>query len=327
MRIAGYLALATLAIGGASGRASAEPQAGKPDPNVEKADQLFAEGRALLESNLLQACGKFDESLRYNRAAIGTLLNVALCDEKLGRIASAVDRFIEARDRAKEQGLDQHRRAAEEHIAALTPSIPHLAIQLTEHLPDTTVLIDDHVVPAEDLDSCAVDPGERVLVVSAPDRLPYRVKLLISKGEHKTAVIPALARSTTITSSRRRIGQIVTLAGGLVTGTGIGLGLYARHQYHKALDKALDAQPEPFCMKLSDGLHCDPITKSTLDNARNWGTGGTLIGVAGTAIAAAGVYLWLTAPPSTPDEHAEKKLAIVPELTVDGLGIAAIGRF
>ncbi|HEX7841144.1 MAG TPA: hypothetical protein VF469_26885 [Kofleriaceae bacterium] len=329
MPIARCLALAALtalALAGASGRASAEPQADKPDPKVEKADQLFAEGKALLESNLLQACGKFRESLSYNPAALGTLLNVALCNEKLGLFATAVARFTEARDRAKEQGLREHQRAAEDHLAALEASVPHLSIRLTEPLPDTKLLVDDTVVPPAARDSYPVDPGERTIVVSAPDRLPYRLRFVIGKGEHRTLVIPALARSVTITSSRYRIGQIITAAGGLATGTGIGIGLYARHQYHKALDRALDNQP-PLCTRRSDGLLCDPVTKSALDNARNWGLGGTVVGAAGVAIAAAGVYLWITAPHGTTRESADRKLAIVPELTGDGLGVAALGRF
>src|SRR5262247_3294211 len=142
MRIVGWLAgsaLTTALLAASASRAQA-------DPRIDKADQLFAEGKALMASNLIQACDKFEESLHYNPAAIGTLLNVALCDEKLGKVASAVSKFTEARDHAKEQNLPEHVRAAEDHIAALTPSVPHLAIQLSEPLPDTSVLVDDRVV-------------------------------------------------------------------------------------------------------------------------------------------------------------------------------------
>src|SRR5215468_5554712 len=188
--------------------APADPQAEKPDPKVEKADQLFAEARALRSSNLGEACKKFDESLRYNPAAIGTLLNVALCDEELGRVASAVARFIEARDHAREQGLPKHLRAAENHLAVLVPQVPHLAIRLTQQLPETKVLIDDHVYALAALGDIPIDPGEHVVVVSAPDRLPHRATLVIGPAEHKAIVIPPLLHSVIVTSSRRRIGQI-----------------------------------------------------------------------------------------------------------------------
>jgi leucyl-tRNA synthetase len=116
-----------------------------------------------------------------------------LCDEKLGRVASAVKRFSEARARAREQGLTEHIRAAEEHIRALEPSVPHLAITLSERLPETRVVIDDAIITPDALASVAVDPGERIIIVSAPDRLPYRIKLVFERSEHKDVTVPPLA--------------------------------------------------------------------------------------------------------------------------------------
>jgi leucyl-tRNA synthetase len=150
------IALLIGGVGGSPGRALADPV---DDPRIQRADALFAEGKALFDSNILQACDKFKESLHENPAAIGTLLNVALCDEKLGRVASAVKRFSEARARAREQGLTEHIRAAEEHIRALEPSVPHLAITLSERLPETRVVIDDAIIAPDALASVAVDPG------------------------------------------------------------------------------------------------------------------------------------------------------------------------
>ncbi len=317
MRIAWSVAraLAPLAIIALGARAYAEPR-------IEKADQLFAEGKALLASNLLQACAKFDESLEYNPAAIGTLLNVALCDEKLGRVASAVAKFSEARDRAKEQGFTQHVRAAEQHIAALEPDVPHVTIQLTEQLPDTKVLIDDRVVALDAIANIAVDPGERDIVVSAPARLPYRAKVVVGKAEHRDVVIPRLARSVTITSSRRRIGQIITIGGVAAIGTGLGIGLYARNLYQNQFGHAVPG----------DGL-CDRQTKRCESNglkqtkrAATLGNVGTTVGVVGVAVAAVGVFLWIRSP-SMPRDASDKKLTVVPQIGTDQLGIAALGRF
>jgi len=311
------LALAALAIA-ASGRAAA-------DPRIDKADQLFAEGKALFATNVAEACDKFEESLRYNPAAIGTLLNVALCDEKLGRIASAVDKFNEARTRAKEQGLIQHVRAAEQHLAALEPVLPHLSIRLTEKLPETRVLIRganrlDRVIPLEDIANVAVDPGEVVVTVSAPARLPYRTKLGIARAEHRDLVVPALARSVTINNAWRRIGQITTLAGGAAIGTGVGLGLYARHLYHAQFGHAMPG--DGLC---NDDLECERVGLKQTQRARTLANVATVVGVAGAAVAAVGAYLWFRAP-SAPDT-ADPKLALVPTIAPDGVGVTALGRF
>ncbi len=330
MRIArglGDLALGSLAVAGLGGLGSlgslgpsayADPA---PDPKIEKADRLFAEGKALLDSNLLQACAKFEESLHENPAAIGTLLNVALCEEKLGKIASAVVKFTEARIRAKELGLPEHIRAAEEHIAALTPSVPHLTIKLAEQLPDTKILLADKLVAIEAIADVAVDPGEQEIVVSAPERLPYRAKLVVAKGEHQDVVVPALARSVTIKSSRLLIGQITTIVGGAATGAGIGIGLYARHLYRQQFDDGRCTSDK------AQGNRCTPEGQKQTNRAHTLGNVGTVVGVAGVLVAGVGAYLWYRSPKSTPNDAGDKKLAIVPEVNPDGLGLVAIGRF
>jgi hypothetical protein len=298
--------------------APADPQAEKPDPQVEKADQLFTEAKALMSSNLREACSKFDESLRYNPAAIGTLLNVALCDEKLGRVASAVAKFTEARDHAREQGLPEHLRAAEDHLAALEPLVPHLAIRLTQQLPETKVLVDDHVVALAALGDIAIDPGEHVVVVSAPDRLPHRTSLVIAPAERKAIVIPALARSVTVTSSWRRIGQIATITGGAAFGTSIGLALYGLRLH--------DQQFPGHCMQRpgkADG--CDPTGQSNTERARTYGNVATVVGGVGLAVAAAGAVVWYLAPRSS--QSADAPPRVVLDVTADHLGVVAIGRF
>jgi len=319
MRARPIATFAVAAVAALAGRAVAEPV---NSAKVTRADQLFAEGKALLASNLLQACGKFDESLRENPAAIGTLLNVALCDEKLGRIASAVAKFTEARDRAIEQGLREHVRAAEDHIKALQPSIPHVAIKLAEQLPGTTVVLDDAVIPVTALDHIAVDPGERVIVVSAPARLPYRTTLVIGKAEHRDVAIPVLAASIVVHSSLRRIGQISTIGGGVLMATGVGIGLYARDLYRSQFGH----------QQAGDGLcdatnHCEAHGQSRTQRAHTLGNVGTAVGLIGVGVALAGGYLWLSSPGESSADPLDKRVTIAPQLGPDGLGLAAVGRF
>ncbi|TMQ09360.1 MAG: hypothetical protein E6J91_30545 [Deltaproteobacteria bacterium] len=286
MRIGWHAGLALAAFAAATGRAHADPQ-------VEKADQLFAEGKALMASNLVQACEKFELSLQYNPAAIGTLLNVALCDEKLGKIASAVTKFSDARNRAQEQGLQEHLRAAEQHLAALEPLMPHLSIQLTEPLPDTAVLVDGHTVASDSLQGIPIDPGERVVVVSAVGRLPYRVQFVIARAEHKTIVVPRLARSVTVTSSWRRIGQITTIAGSAAFATSIGLAVYGRYLHNQQFD-------QHHCMNRNGVDLCDAVGQPANERARTFGNVATYLGAAGLIAAGVGGYLWYRSPRSSP---------------------------
>lgn len=288
------------------------------DVDIAKADKLFAEGLALRDSNLEQSCAKFEESLSYNPQAIGTLLNVALCDEKLGRIASAVAKFSEARDRAKEQQLAEHLEAAEEHIAALTPELPYLTIRFgTPPIADTKILIDDHVVPMAKIERFAVDPGERVIVVSAPGRLPFQTKIMIAKREEKQVEVPELARSVTVKSSRRTIGIITTASGAAAIATGVVIGIVAKGRYDDAL-KLCDTTREP--------AHCPPESQTKTENARTLGNVGTVVGAVGVVAAGVGLYLWLGAPRSSEAREA-RGVSIVPHVSPEAAGLTAVGRF
>ena len=285
------------------------------DTDIKAADELFAKGVALRDTNLEQSCAYFRQSLEMNPQAIGTLMNVALCDEKLGKIASAVERFSEARDRAKEGNLPEYATEAEAHINALTPEVPKVTLRFAGERPaGTRVLIGERVIASELYDGgkqVNVDPGELVIVVSAPGRLAYETKLMIAKREEKAIEVPELAKGVTVKSSRRTIGVITTAAGGTFFVTGAVLGLVARSIYRKNYDEGCDSRG------------CDAEQQSQTERARTIGNVGTVVGLVGLAGAGVGVYLWLTAP----KDHAERRVTVVPSVTPDAVGLTAIGRF
>src|SRR5262245_34891354 len=67
-------------------------------PDAAGAEWLFREGRALMkEGNLTAACPKLAESLRFD-PAVGTLMNLAECEEREGKTASAWQRWGAAAD-------------------------------------------------------------------------------------------------------------------------------------------------------------------------------------------------------------------------------------
>jgi hypothetical protein len=300
----------------------------------KKADALFDEGKALFETDLDKACQKFEESLSYNSQAIGTLLNVALCDEKRGRIASAVARFTDARERAKEGGLAAHQKAAEEHIAALTPKIPYVTLKFTEApSADTTIVIDDKVVSPSARENLPIDPGDHTVKVSAPGRLPYQTTFKIAQSAHQDVSIPRLEKSVTVKSSRQTIGKITTVTGVAALTTGIVLGVIANRKYDNQFTTHPDPTPEQmingvtppsFCTKLpNQKSQCDAEGFAATKSAITIGNVGTVVGIVGVAAVGVGVYLWLR-PPS---ESGERQISFVPQVGPDGTGVAAVGRF
>ena len=285
------------------------------DKTIAEADRLFAEGLALRDTNLQQSCDKFAASFELNPQAIGTLLNVALCDEKLGRIASAVEKFTEARQRAAESQLPDYIAAAEEHITALTPDLPHVEIKfLGVQAPGTRVLINDRVI-ARLAEPIAVDPGELVIVVSAPGRLAFETRLIVQKRDAKTVDVPELKKGVTVKSSRRTVGKITTISGGAAVATGIVLGLVARSRYNEQFDSGA-------CVEATK--QCTAEGQTETEKARTLGWVGTGIGTVGVAAVGVGLWLWLTAPKESTEPRG---VSVIPQVTGDSAGVWAVGRF
>lgn len=70
------------------------------------AERFFGEARSLMSSNRVeQACALFHRSFELD-PAIGTMLNMADCDEKLGNIAGACDAYREVEAQARRLGQD-----------------------------------------------------------------------------------------------------------------------------------------------------------------------------------------------------------------------------
>ena len=284
--------------------------------DIKEADRLFAIGLSLRETNREQSCKYFHDSLEKNPQAIGTLMNVALCDELLGKIASAHARFSEARDRAKEGNLPDYVEEAETHIKALEVDLPHVTVKFVgERPPGTRVLIGDIAVTSKQIDQqerVAVDPGELVIVVSAPGRLAYEARMMIGKQETKAIEVPELKKGVTVkSSSRRSIGIITTAAGGGLLITGQVLALVARSRYRKAKDAGC-------VMNI-----CEPEAQADIESAMTLGDVGTGVSIVGLAAAGIGVYLWITAP----KDPTEKRVTLLPSVTPEGAGITALGSF
>jgi len=291
------------------------------DEKTQRADQLFEEGKAMLDKDLAGACAKFEESLKFNAQAIGTLLNVALCDEKLGRFASASAKFAEARDRAKEQGMDVHRKAAEEHILALTDKVPHVTLKFSElPLPQTSIVIDGKLIPFDAIANHPIDPGVHDVVVSAPGHLAFKTPFEVTAGEAKDLAIPRLEKSVTVRvkSSRRTIGKITTATGIAAVGTGVVLGLIAKSDYDAATDKD--------CDRITVGgdkvWQCGSEGFAGTGSARTLGTVGTVVGIVGLTAVGVGAFLWLRGP-----KDREGRVSVLPHVGPDGVGFAAVGRF
>lgn len=302
------LALASVAL------ASTPALADGPAIDVKGADTLFNEALKLQATDLHASCDKFSQAYALNPNAVGILLNVALCDEKLGHTATAVANFRRARDMAVEQKSAEHERAASEHLAALEGKVPHATFLLSAAAaPGVALVIDDTQVISQLVD-VPVDPGQHQLSVSAPGYLPHRISFAVADSEKRTVVIPALERAVSTRSSRRTYGLITGGVGAAAVITGVTIGLVARSRYNSAIAG---------CDTSGDKPVCNDHDYANATDARSVATAGTVISVAGGAVVAVGVYLWLSAP----GEHAERAVTLLPDVSPNSAGFTAVGHF
>jgi hypothetical protein len=291
---------------------------------VATAEALFLEGKKLLqEGRYEEACPKLAESQRLDPGT-GTLLTLALCNERAGRTASAWAQFSEALAASKLAGRKDRVAEAQRHIDALTPKLSRLRVVVPSSVADVAgveVRRDD--VPlgrASWGDAAPVDPGEHVVVVRAPGKKQWSVTVRVGPDadektvtvgpleEEKLAPTPAVASPPAAPPDRsdpgrgQRLVGFVTGGVGLVAlGVGVGFGAHAI-----ALGNDVNARcPSSPC------ADADAVAKNSDAHAMANVSNAALIG--GAVALAAGIVLVLTAP------KGRTPIALVP-----GAGSAAL---
>lgn len=166
--------LAALSLLFASGRGQAQSEG--------VAESLFREARERMKhGDPEQACPKFAESYRLD-PSIGTLLNLGLCEQRLGRVATAWTKLRQFIDAAPAD--DARRPLAEQKIAELEPVLPKLRLVAATDLGAARVLLDGIELQGPSLGvTLPVDPGEHVIRVAlaSGESADIRVKLALSE--------------------------------------------------------------------------------------------------------------------------------------------------
>ncbi len=146
---------------------------------------LFQEARKAADAgDYTTACPKFADSYQLD-PAVGTLLNVADCEQRLGHLAEAWARFQKAIDQLPK--TDDRRSAVEKMTADLEKRLPHLTIRLTPVTPRGAVVERDGapVVSSSLGVALPVDPGHHVVVVKVAGHQERRFEVDVAEGESK----------------------------------------------------------------------------------------------------------------------------------------------
>lgn len=265
------------------------------------AELLFEEGRqAMTAGDYEEACAKFEESNRLDRAP-GTTLNLANCEERRGRVASAWERYRGAIELLAEG--DRRRTFAQEKVDALEPRVPRLRIELADDAPAGTVVKrnGEPLTGSFGL-SLPLDPGKYTISVQAPGYQAADYRIALKEGEEKSftvapgdAVPESEGGEGTPNIIMREDGSTErTLAyvfGGLGLASVVGGGVFGLLAYSNKKTIAEDC-PTRFCFT-------EEGPQAAREGTRNALLANVLVS-AGVASLGVGAYFLFTAPDEAP---------------------------
>jgi hypothetical protein len=295
MRAIGVLVVA-LALG-----VTALPAAA--DSNQEKADKLFVEGRELLrKGDAKTACERFHAANALNTTAPGVMLNLGLCYEQQGKIATSLKWYRKAQtaaSEAKPQATD-FEEAAKEKKKNLAGQVATIKVDITA-AGDVEIHVDGERIARSDLATpYEVDKGPHKIEASAPGKETYVENITATDGQVTNVAIPELKiaivkpPATAEPKSRRKLGLALAIPSVALLA---GIPIIA-----KVMQTEYDKTGKP---ELTPALFVGLGT----------------VWVAALGGAALGTYFIIKKP------KAERTTAFVPVVAPDQLGVAAIGRF
>lgn len=306
------------------------------------AEALFDQGVKLMRSNTFtEACPKLEESQRID-PAVGTLLYLGECYERVGKVASAWATFREAASLATNSNQPDRARVASARAQELEPKLSRLAVELA---PDVSKLQGvvvkrngQKLEPTLYGTPLPVDPAEYTIEVSAPGYETWSTPIKVEAGGASASVrVPQLLKSKDApstakpavdsakplpeqapTSSSSGSGSTQRTVGLVVAGIGVvGLGVGSFFGV-RAISRNSDAETHCKNGNLCEDQAGIDLTNRALKDART----SNIFFVAGGVLAATGVVLFLTGGSSN-QEH----VALTPVLGPNTAAASFSGRF
>jgi hypothetical protein len=280
---------------------------------------LFREGRALMKKgDFLGACAKLEESLRMD-PAVGTLMNLAECEERLGRTASAWQRWGAAADQLPSQ--DRRRDTALERARMLEKSLARLAVKLGSTAPTNARVERDGVELGEPSLGVPlpVDPGIHWIVVTAPGREGREVEVRLDAGDRRVVEVepgaptpnprtaprlvaaelipplPIVIERPTPPAPPRRL-RTTALGYGLVAG---GMASLATAGYFAVQALSARREARDACPEVAGIRRCWSSAAAALDRDRRSSLFADVGLTVGALATATGLYLLLRRPSAT----------------------------
>jgi hypothetical protein len=218
------------------------------------AETLFFTARGMMEAGRYEAaCEKLTESYRLDPAA-GTLLNLAVCHQKSGRVASAWGEFRQALADANRANRPDRAQLATAGIAELEPELPFLTIVVppaVKSLPGLVITRNGTPLQSAAWDTdLPVDPGKVEVVERATGYKPKALYATVANKQHASLTLESLElapieRPPEHYWTGRRVSGVVVIGAGVAfatAGTVFGLSALAAKKNSDTSCPVLDGQ-------------------------------------------------------------------------------------
>lgn len=301
------------------------------DTTKQRAEKLFDDGRKYLAAGeYALACEAFEQSQAAD-AAVGTQLNIALCYEQWGKLATAYKAY-EAAEHAASTNKDARAKVARDKRKGLVGKVAMVEIVVPPQADAYALYrLDDVEIERAALSSEHVlDPGRHVIEVRVSGAPPVSTEFVAGAGERQTVEVelpqvevavpraPATAispdgagsRASSRRSAPRLYGGLALLAIGVVAMGGAGyVALDARSDYNAAAERC----PGGACTTRADY----DATRDARSRARAM----TYVFGGGVAVAIIGTYLLATSERPVAREH----ITIMPAVDNNNVGVVIGG--
>lgn len=276
------------------------------------AEALYNSALALMEEGKdAEACPKLEQSQKLD-PAVGTLLYLGLCYERIGKTASAWAAYRSASEASRKANQPERRKIALERAEKIEPLLSTVTLQLPGGGPaGLSIVFDEAPLGVASLGvPIPVDPGSHTLEVGAPGHESRTIEISIGAGgEKKLVTIEPLDASTAASvpppvapadgpdgapaerdevssSSSQKIIGVVVGGVGLV---GLAAGSYfAIHSGNKQDDAKADCANYP--------NDCNDTGIAANDEAKDAARNANIAFILGGAALVGGIVLYATAP-------------------------------
>ncbi|WP_437567221.1 tetratricopeptide repeat protein [Sorangium sp. So ce542] len=180
--------LGAVALSGAASAQRAE-RAVKP-----VAEALFRQGRELFKrGQFAEACDKFQESQRLEPKP-GTLLNLAVCHEKVGKLATAWAELGSVEEIARREGRKDREGFARAQREALEERLARLEVRMAEPPAGLRLTLDGEPLNGAALNApFPIDPGRHRVAAAAPGKRAWSTEVEVPSERAAIVVaVPAL---------------------------------------------------------------------------------------------------------------------------------------